>query len=158
MQSIGIDCRFAASHSGLGRYTRELVSHLLQRRDGVHYVLFVRSGDEAWLKKDFGSSFSLNVFKCDHYSLAEQMRFPGVIRAAGIDLLFSPHFNVPFLQGVPTVVTVHDLILHRFPNEASFARRLAYRFVMRQSLRNARHVFAVSESTKSDARSKRSGT
>ncbi len=147
MQSIGIDCRFAGTHSGLGRYTRELVSALLGRRDGIHYVLFVRSGDEAWLKRDFGSSVTVNVFDCDHYSLSEQLRFPGVIRAAGIDLLFSPHFNVPFLSCAPVVVTAHDLILHRYPNDAQFFKQLAYRALFRRAITKAERVIAVSAFT-----------
>ena len=147
MQSIGIDCRFAGSHSGLGRYTRELVTSLLERHDGIHYTLFVRSGDEAWLKKDFGSSFSINVFDCDHYSLREQLQFPGIIRTAGIELLFSPHFNVPFLSRVPVVVTVHDLILHRYPNDAQFLKQLAYRALFRRAITRALRVIAVSAFT-----------
>ncbi|MEK7137767.1 MAG: hypothetical protein AAB853_05805, partial [Patescibacteria group bacterium] len=38
--TIGIDCRFAAARSGLGRYTRELVAALLKRNDPWKYVLF----------------------------------------------------------------------------------------------------------------------
>lgn len=147
MQSIGIDCRFAASHSGLGRYTRELVTHLLKRKDPIHYILFVRSSDEDWIPKNFGQSISLNVFDEDHYTLREQMLLPRALRSAGIDLLFSPHFNVPFLTGVPTVVTVHDLILHRYPNNANIVRQLAYRLLFRRAVTHARHVIAVSRFT-----------
>ena len=39
--TIGIDCRFAATKSGIGRYTRELVKHLLKRNDPWKYVLFI---------------------------------------------------------------------------------------------------------------------
>ena len=50
MRKIGIDCRFASTHAGLGRYTREIVTHLLQRNDSLSYTLFVQSTDEDWIK------------------------------------------------------------------------------------------------------------
>ncbi len=147
MQTIGIDCRFAALHSGLGRYTRELVTHLLRRKDSVQYVLFVRSAEEDWIPRDFGSSFSLQTFDCDHYTMSEQVRFPRMLTSAGIDLLFSPHFNVPFFSSIPTVVTVHDLILHRYPNEANIVKQLAYRLLFRRAITHASSVIAVSSFT-----------
>lgn len=72
------------------------------------------------------------------------------MRDSKIDLLFSPHFNVPVRCPVPFVVTVHDLILHRFPNNAPFLKRLAYDFVFRRNVQRARHIVSVSEFTKTE--------
>lgn len=148
MTTIGIDCRFAATESGLGRYTRELVAHLLRRDDALRYALFVRDPSEPWLASLPPSPrSSLHTTRSPHYSLSEQLRFPLSIRSAGADFFFSPHFNVPLLCPVPFVVTVHDLILHRFPNEASPLRRIAYRTVMQHAVARARAVIAVSRFT-----------
>lgn len=147
MRTIGIDCRFASTKTGLGRYTREIVTHLLKRNDSVQYVLFVSSPDPAWLPKQSLTPYSLFPTPFRHYSLSEQLKFPGVIRRSGIDLLFAPHFNVPLLCPVPFVATIHDVILHRYPNSASGLRRRAYAALMRQTVKNARALIAVSRFT-----------
>ena len=147
MKTIGIDCRFAGGISGLGRYTREIVSALLHRNDPVRYVLFVRSENEEWIGRlPAESPHSLQIADINHYSFAEQIRFPRIIRQSGIALLFSPHFNVPLLCPVPFVATVHDLILHRYPN-LSACRQLAYRLQMAYTVRRAKALCAVSPFT-----------
>ncbi len=143
--TIGIDCRFAATQSGLGRYTRELVTELLKRKDDVKYVLFVND-DADWVPKS-AKNFSLSTFHSAHYSLSEQLKFPGLIRRSKIDLLFSPHFNVPLLCPVPFVATIHDLILHRYPNQASGFKQKAYRAVMGRTVKKAKALIAVSRFT-----------
>ena len=143
MKSIGIDCRFALIKCGLGRYTSELVSHLLRRDDPFSYTLFVRSSDEEWLHDLKGSP---NIIQADvpHYSFAEQIKLPSIIKSANIDLLFSPHFNVPFNCPVPFIVTIHDLILHHYPNQASFAKHIAYKMLMNHVVQSSSKIITVS--------------
>lgn len=142
---IGIDCRFAGTQSGLGRYTRELVSALLRRKDDADYTLFVSGSDHSWLPS--AKNYNLQPTTSRHYSLSEQLRFPWTLKTSGIDLLFSPHFNVPLFCPVPFVATIHDLILHRYPNQASGWKRRAYRAVMKHAVRKARALIAVSAFT-----------
>lgn len=144
--TVLIDCRFASTHSGLGRYTRELVTHLLRLPEGSTAVLLVRSKDEAWIPA------GVSVIEADipHYSLSEQTKLPGIIAQSGASLYFSPHFNVPLRCPLPFVVTVHDLILHRYPNQASLPKQLAYRLLIRSAVRRARSVIAISGFTASE--------
>jgi glycosyltransferase involved in cell wall biosynthesis len=144
---IGIDCRFAAQHAGLGRYTRELVTELCAQNDSnVTYVLFVRDPKESWLDSIRGR-VRLVTADIPHYSFSEQWRLPLLYRKSGIDLLFVPHFNAPFWCPVPFVVTIHDLILHRHPNAATMSRRFAYRIVLKRAVTKARAIIAVSNFT-----------
>ncbi len=147
---VGIDCRFASTLSGLGTFTRNLVQELVLRHDEWSYVLFVASNREEWLTEVRTQHLTLQEAPFRHYSFQEHTEFPNIIQQTGCDLFFSPQFNIPIFCPVPFVCTVHDLILHTFPNEASFLKRLAYRCVMRNALRNAKHVCCVSESTKSE--------
>lgn len=140
---IAIDCRFAATKSGLGRYTRELVRALVPL-PGVDWVLFVRSQDEEWIPPNV----EVHVLDIPHYSVAEQIRLPRIIQSVKADLLFSPHFTVPLRCPVPFVVTIHDLILHRYPNKASLVKILAYRFQMKHAVSHARSIITVSEFVK----------
>lgn len=86
----------------------------------------------------------------DHYSLAEQLKFPSLISEAGCDLFFSPHFNVPVRITIPFIFTVHDLILHKYPNQARFFKRAAYRFLFKRSVTRASKIIAASQATRRD--------
>jgi glycosyltransferase involved in cell wall biosynthesis len=143
MPRIAIDCRFAALNVGLGRYTRELVRAMVKDRRTVEYVLIVRSTSEEWIP-DGVQCIEANI---PHYSLREQIELPQVIKATGCDLLFSPHFNIPFFCPVPFVVTIHDLILHRYPNTASLPKQIAYRFLIGHAVKKAQSIIAVSAFT-----------
>lgn len=147
MPCIGIDCRFASHHAGLGTYTRSIVRALALRADPWSYVLFVRSLNESWLQDLNRDCVTIVEAPFPHYSFAEQWRFPGLIRRSGCDLFYAPHFNVPFRCAVPFVSTIHDLILHRFPGEASIIKRFAYRFVIGNTIRNASRLITVSHFT-----------
>ncbi len=151
MQSVGIDCRFASGLGGLGTYTRGIVRALLQRDDPWNITLFVASGSKEWLS-EFKNNPRLSIVNAlfPHYSLSEQFCFPSVIRRSGCDLFYSPHFITPFFCCVPSIVTVHDLILHRYPNEAGFFKRFAYRALFSSSLQRAQVIVTVSETTKRD--------
>lgn len=148
MKTVGIDCRFAAEYAGLGTYTRSLVTALLRRGDPVRYVLFVRSSEESWLRALRGNEFMVIPAPFGHYSVAEQMSLPRLLRASACDFLFASHFNVPLWCPVPFACTVHDLILHRYPNHVGLTRRLAYRYLFARSVRRARFIVTVSHATR----------
>jgi alpha-1,3-rhamnosyl/mannosyltransferase len=151
--TIGIDCRFAATQAGLGRYTRELTRALLRRNDPWEYTLFIPENSEALWKSETRnpkSEVRLVQVSYQHYSLAEQLLLHRLIRRSKIDLFHSLHFNVPLRCPVPYVVTIHDLTLHHYPNYAPLPKYLAYRFLMRKAVKHARHIIAISEFTKGD--------
>lgn len=151
MQSVGIDCRFASAHAGLGTYTRSMVHALLRRNDPWLYTLFVQSLDEEWLRSlPQSKRCTVKVAPYKPYSFAEQFRFPGLIRAAGCDLFYAPHFNVPLFVRTPFICTVQDLILHRYPNNVGLLKQCAYRCVLGSSVRRARKIVAISRSTADD--------
>lgn len=69
-----------------------------------------------------------------------------------------PHFNVPILYRKPFVVTIHDLILLRFPTLRATTlspllyrlKFFAYRWVIRNAIFSSRIILTVSEYTKRD--------
>lgn len=148
MSRVVIDCRFAGLHGGLGTYTREVVSALLRRNDACEYRLLLLPDDPLW----FPARSGVDVLRTTaaHYSLAEQFLLPSLLRRAGATAYYAPQFNVPLYCPVPFVVTVHDLILHRFPNAASLPRRLAYRLLLKHAITAASGILAVSQATKDD--------
>jgi glycosyltransferase involved in cell wall biosynthesis len=73
------------------------------------------------------------------------------VKGRGFDLVHLPHYNVPLLLSSPFVVTIHDLIHFRFPEYVGRGiRTQAARFLMKQALRRARKIIAVSQATRED--------
>lgn len=144
----GFDGRFIGTGTGLSRYSSELLAALLaQDEPRVRWTVLVRDRD-AW--PHLPTPHRVVVADVAHYSIGEQVRLPRLIRRLGLDVFLAPHFNVPVLTPVPTVVTVHDLILHRHPGGASLPKRLAYRAVIARAVRAAAAVVAVSRWTADD--------
>ncbi len=142
-----IDCRFAGIPTGLGRYSRELVAALVPQNPDMACTLLVRDASASWLQGIHAQILQADI---PHYSLAEQRLLPSLIRRSGAELFFSPHFNVPWLCPVPFVATIHDLILHRYPNSASLFKRAAYRILLHRTVRKARRLIAVSDFTREE--------
>jgi len=92
------------------------------------------------------------------YSFSEQFWFPLLLLRFRLDLVHFPHFNVPFWYPKRFVVTIHDLILLRYPTLLNttrsaffyFIKFAAYRFVIACAIFRARHIIAVSHFTAQD--------
>lgn len=145
MACIAIDCRFASLPVGIGTYTRSLIPRLIEHLSGHHIVLLVR-GNERW-QKDLPNHVTYVTIRAKHYSLLEHFEIPFRLKQVSADLFFCPHFNVPFRCPCPFVTTVHDLILHTYPNQASFHKIFAYRKLMKYAVTHARKIIAVSSFT-----------
>lgn len=149
MACIAIDCRFASGLSGLGTYTRSVVPRLISCLEGHHVIVFVQDSSEEWL-----STLPKRVERIEtpypHYSFAEQIQLPRRLKQLSVDLFYSPHFNVPLWMPCPFVATIHDLILHRYPNRSGLFKQLAYRIVMRHTIGVAKHLIAVSVFTQKE--------
>ena len=155
---IGIDARFYGPvGKGLGRYTQEVVDNLLVIDGENNYVVFL-------CKENF------DVFKTDNprvkkvladvrwYTLAEQILMPYYIWREKITLMHFHHFNIPIFCPTKFVVTIHDLILIKFPSLRATKlspvlykiKNSAYRFVLNFAVRKSKKIIAVSEFTKKD--------
>lgn len=155
---IGIDARFLGPlGKGLGRYTSELIRSLERLDTENEYIVFLRRENfDAYQPSN--PRFRKVLADFQWYSFEEQFCFPIVLYRERCDLVHFPHFNVPIFYWRPFVVTIHDLILLRFPTKrattlSAFSYRLkflAYSLVIRSALRRARKIITVSEYTKQD--------
>ncbi len=79
------------------------------------------------------------------YSLQEYFLLP--LRQRKVleshDLFHSPHFTMPYFLGIPTVVTIHDIIHLSHPEK--FYHRPVGHWMIRSALRRAAHVITVSD-------------
>jgi len=159
---IGIDARFYGPlGKGLGRYVQEVVDNLIQineQQNNVDEYLIFLSPDNFDQFKTNSPRVKKKLISLRWYSWQEQLFFPGIIKKEKLDLMHFPHFNVPVFCPVPFVVTIHDLILTRFPSRRAsmlpaaiyWLKQLAYRIVIKAALHKAKKIISVSEFTKQD--------
>ncbi len=155
--NIAIDARFyGTEHTGLGRYTTNVMAHLPQALQGHTLKVLLRKKYYDTLKLPNNCEKIL----CDipHYSLAEQLALPHQLRALDCQLLYTFHFNSPILSNIPTVVTVHDLIKSFFTGSDTTTRspwffalkRFGYNQVIRHTLTHASSVITPTNTVKND--------
>ena len=145
---IGLDLRMIGGGSGIDTYISELTHQILTQDKHNQYVLFFRSDLLSEPFKQYQQA--IVIADIAHYSLAEQLEFPPVLRRANLDLVHFPHFNVPIFYRRPFVVTIHDLTHTLIPGKkkSHFLHRLAYRAVFANAVRRAKKIITVSQSTK----------
>ena len=114
---IIIDSRlYGPKHTGIGRYTKNLLKALIKSPDFKKYkfTLIIYKELEEDIKKDLGSNFNYITTNIRHYSLKEQLFLPFIIYKLHPDLVHFTHFNKPILYFPKSVITIHDLIKHFF--------------------------------------------
>jgi glycosyltransferase involved in cell wall biosynthesis len=80
----------------------------------------------------------------------EQLIQPFALHQARIDLLHALAFAGPLAISIPWVVTIYDMSFIRYPQSFNTANRVYLTWAVRNSLRRANRVIAISESTKRD--------
>lgn len=155
---IGIDARFYGPlGKGLGRYVQEILDRVTEIDKENEYVIFLNKHnfDEF---PDKGPRVKKVVTNIRWYTVAEQLFFPFIIAKERVDMMHFPHFNVPVLSPVKFTVTIHDLILTKFPTPRASTlspffyrlKDLFYKLVIKTAVSRAKRVIAVSEFTKKD--------
>lgn len=149
---IGIDARFFSSQfTGIGRYVYELTRNIFELDEKNEYVLFMNEPHFSEFKPPNGRVRKV-LARAKHYSLAEQTRFLKVLNGENLDLMHFTHFNAPIFYRRPFVVTIHDLTLEFFPGKKMrrFYQRLGYQLVLRNAVKKARRIIALSKNTAKD--------
>jgi glycosyltransferase involved in cell wall biosynthesis len=158
IKRIGIDARFYGPiGKGLGRYTKEIVDKVISLDKNNEYIIFLSRENFS----DFNSE-NKNVKKVladvKWYTLAEQILMPYYILKENLNLMHFPHFNVPIYCPVKFIVTIHDLILTKYPSQRASTlspmiykiKDLAYRIIIKNAIKKSEKIIAISEFTKQD--------
>lgn len=153
---IVIDARFYGPvGKGLGRYVQRLIEHL-ELIDSEHdFVILL--GKQNWEEyTPHKSNFSKVLADFPWYGFEEQFQMVKLLWKLKPDLVHFPHFNVPFFYRGKFVVTIHDLILLKYPTRRAsrlgfiryWFKHMAYRIIIRHAVKASQHVLTVSEYTK----------
>jgi glycosyltransferase involved in cell wall biosynthesis len=136
--------------AGIHWYIHNLLQHLPEADPGVDYTVFLPDRgfpERAGLRL---RPSGLPMHRPPVRFLWEQAVQPWAARRAGLDLLHCPAFVGPLYAGTPFVVTVHDLSFVLFPEGFRGWNRTYLRLLTSRSVKRARRVIAVSESTRQD--------
>jgi glycosyltransferase involved in cell wall biosynthesis len=136
--------------AGINWYIYNLLHHLPEVASDIGYTVFLSERRYTTAPGIRRQVSRLPTGRPSVRILWEQALQPWAVRRAKVDLLHSPAFVGPVLSSCPLVVTVHDLSFLFYPQNFRALNRSYLRLFTRLSVRRARRVLAVSESTKRD--------
>jgi len=139
--------------AGIGRYTRGLVSALVELDRQNEYTLFCAGQPPEG--KNWPANFTVRTSNVPSRWLTAGwhrfgLPFPVERLVGPCDLFHSPDFALPPLDKAKGVVTIHDLSFLRFPEYADPGLRNYLKRAVPRSVDRAGRVLADSENTKSD--------
>ncbi|MGB9872473.1 MAG: glycosyltransferase family 4 protein [Anaerolineae bacterium] len=149
-----LDARTATGHfPGIGRYVTNLARAMAPLLGPEERLILLRdpSSPSPWdLVSLVGERARVVDVPYSPFSLRQQWALPRLLARLRADLYHSPYYLMPYRPGVPTVLTVHDLIPLLFPRQSTWQARLFFRWALRLALRASRRVIAVSRATARD--------
>jgi glycosyltransferase involved in cell wall biosynthesis len=119
---IVIDARlYGPKDTGIGRYTQKLVENLVKIDKKNSYVILLRKDNYETL--NFPNNWTKVLSDIKHYTFEEQFKLPFILYKVKPDLVHFPHFNIPILYFGKYLVTIHDLIMHKFKSGTATTRK-----------------------------------
>jgi glycosyltransferase involved in cell wall biosynthesis len=157
VMNILIDAHLCGrSLTGIGRYLKGLIPALLRKNHGHRISLAVLEGAESGINlTGIKQDVLLQCYPVSFRGVSPKQHIilPLIASKARADVYHHPHFDLPWLNSIPAIVTIHDLkyirYAHFFP-ELAILKRLYIKKMMARSLRRAQKIVAVSEATKHD--------
>jgi hypothetical protein len=154
---ILLDARlYGLENAGLGRYLINLINELagLDRKNEYAILLRKKYFDELTLPPNWKKI--LADFR--HYSLEEQFKLSGLIKKESPDLVHFPHFNVPLFYRGRYIVTIHDMLMHKFaglsattlPAAFYFFKQMVYKIVFRKAVLGSVKIIVPSGAVKDE--------
>lgn len=152
---------FNKPYTGIGQYTRHLLSEILKYDTKNHYIIAVPEMISDQDRADF-SQKNVSFFHVPFSSIGtagmkktfwEQVLLPNFFQSQHVRLIHHPYPCASWIQSrkfCPEVTTVHDTIPWDRPAYISGIMSHLYHRRMLASLVHADHIFTVSEASKRD--------
>jgi glycosyltransferase involved in cell wall biosynthesis len=147
--------RFFQNSSGLGRYSRSLVSSLLSLENEAFLLTLFRP--KGRVKFEAPAHPRLRIITAEYVlpgdagnALWRFIKFPRLINKKKYSIFHGPSHILPGKIDCPAIVTMLDLIFLRFPQYFPVFDRYYYKVMFKRSARQADHIISISEATKSD--------
>jgi len=160
---IGIDCRTILNPEkddlvGTTHYTYQLVKHLinLENKEKNEYILFF---DKEVAKKNI-TKFSKPWVKINYFPFIQYKKFLPIayshflisafLKRENLDVWHSPTPYLPLSYNEPSVITVHNLSIFKFPKLFPPGQFLNIKIVTPNAIKMSKKIIAVSQSIKQD--------
>ena len=145
---LGVDGRLAnaAQPAGAGHYCRDVLRALQALPDGPQLRVYLdreaRPLFDGW--EDVRVLPQTSFWT--HRALADELR------REPPDVFFTPVTQLPWRCPCPTLVSVLDLAVRRYPHYFPWRKRMGMALKTRHAVHNADHLIAISEATATDLR------
>lgn len=153
---IGLDARYVYDHfPGIGRYTMNLAYALaeLERR---HELVVLYNPELPNTRHNLEGlrrfpGVELVSAPAHPFTLAEQVQIPRLVHALKLDVFHSPYYIKPYINiPCPSIVTIHDVIGHRFPRTLPRHARPLFGLTMWLAVQTSSRIITVSKATRDD--------
>ena len=132
MTHFVLDARTASPHfPGIGRYVSNLAQALAPQLRPDERLTILEDPNHRGLAI---SGVRRVQVRESPFSLAQQTQVPRLLRSLGADLYHSAYLLMPYRPGIPTVLTVYDLIPLLLPAQSSRRASVLFRSTMRLAL------------------------
>ncbi len=152
---IGFDFRLGGNiNAGIGRYSFELLTHMLDQNTGDQFVVFYNANnvDEKDLDVLENKGAKLISTTIAHYSFAEQLLFPRLLSKHDLDLMHFPNFNIPVRYKGDFVVTIHDMVHHKISGKVRSRawKFYIYKYIIQTAANRAKKIITITDAAKKD--------
>ena len=144
---LGIDARpLEHPHTGIGRYTKEILEYILTLRDWS-VILYSARPLKNSCKQTTNVAYKIpgipNV-------AAFQARVGQLCKQHDVDVFFGPRHQLPLALDCPSVVTIHDMSWLKARDTMRLSRSLVDATLMPRAIERATKVIAVSNHTRAE--------
>lgn len=153
---IGFDAKRAVSNfTGLGNYSRFVISNLMKYYPENVYKLFIPKLPQESKDKENETRKDEKVYsiKQSHKPFWRTMGIVKDIKEERIDIYHGLSNELPYRinkAGVKSIVTIHDLIFINYPQFYNLIDRIIYDIKAKYACKVADRIIAVSDCTKRD--------
>jgi hypothetical protein len=136
--NIAFDARpLTLYKTGIGKYTENLARHLEDVDSNINLFLYSNRDIIIKAEKNVKIAFAGDLFGKYNSSLWFQLSLPFYLNKQSgnkIDLFHGTMAMLPLAVRMPTVVTIYDLVLEKFPETMQWKNWLSLKTLMRVSI------------------------
>ena len=151
-QHILIDATVVNSKpTGVGRSVLEILSNLSQIETPMRFTVAVSNQTQFDFLEDKRNWDVVQVKHCGsgflHRLFATHLEIPRLAKKLDVNLVHFMKMPASLHLSCQSILTVHDVAFHLFPDTVDFMRRVYYRLTLGSSIRNASAIITTSETT-----------
>lgn len=138
------------NHSGIGTYIKSIVPRVVSYfPQHVFYLIKEKNQDIQLNINETNNNIKYIEFSSSIYTIKEQIEFIKLLPKY-YDLIWVPHFNIPFFHQGKLLVTIHDVFHLANPQFVSFVQKVYAHIFFSRVKYKANHIITVSDFTKEE--------